>query len=260
MFGSSIFDGMIQKLSLWIELSEEDRVAIRALPHTIRMLAPGDFIVREDEEPTHCCLLLEGNAIRHKASGSGGRQIFSIQIQGDVVDLHNSLLHRADHNIQTLAAAKVALLPVDALRDIVAKYPMVGQAMWYETLVDASISREWSLNIGRRDARVRIAHLLCELAVRLLVAGQGNGTEFYLPLTQEQFGDALALSPVHVNRTLMALAEDDLIERRFRSIRILDHARLARVGDFDVRYLHLDRALQTANNISSSLWFPSRKS
>jgi len=259
MLDSSIFDRMIQKLSLWIELSDEDRAAIGALPHTIRMLAAGDFIVREDEEPTHCCLLLEGNAIRHRASGSGGRQIFSIQIQGDVVDLHNSLLHRADHNIQTLAAARVALLPVGAIRDIVAKYPMVGQAMWYETLVDASISREWALNVGRRDARERIAHLLCELAVRLLVAGQANGTDFYLPMTQEQFGDALALSPVHVNRTLMALAEDDLIERRFRSIRILDHARLARVGDFDVRYLHLDRALQTDPILSQSQWFTARK-
>lgn len=231
---------MVEKLSLWMALGEEEKRAILDLPHTIRTLASADFIVREDERPTHCCLLLQGYAIRHKSTGNGNRQIFTIQMQGDVVDLHNSLLRRADHNIQTLTAATVAMIPVAAIRHLATRYPQVGQAMWYETLVDASIAREWALNIGRRDARMRTAHLLCELSVRLPVARLGTATQFDLPLTQEQFGDALALSPVHVNRTLMALAEEGLIERQMRTVHILDPARLARVGDFDRRYLHFD--------------------
>lgn len=243
MSSSAILSPMVDKLSLWMELEDGDRAAILGLPHTIRSLALGDFIVREDECPTHCCLLLNGYAIRHKVAGNGGRQIFSLHMQGDVVDLHNSILRRADHNVQTLTAARVAMIPVGAIREMASRYPQLGQAMWYETLVDASIFREWTLNVGRRDARARTAHLLCEFAIRLSVARLGKATEFELPMTQEQLGDALALTPVHVNRTLMALAEEGLIERRVRSIRLLDYSRLARVGDFDTRYLHFDRVL-----------------
>ncbi|MET0239832.1 MAG: Crp/Fnr family transcriptional regulator, partial [Sphingobium sp.] len=138
---------------------------------------------------------------------------------------------------------EVAMIPAQAIRDIAAAHSQVGQAMWYETLVDAAIFREWTLNVGRRDARARTAHMLCEFAIRLAVAGVGKHTDYELPMTQEQLGDALALTSVHVNRTLMALAQEGLIDRTKRSIRIVDFARLSRVGDFETGYLHLDRVL-----------------
>ncbi|MET0240611.1 MAG: cyclic nucleotide-binding domain-containing protein, partial [Sphingobium sp.] len=104
--------------------------------------------MRENDAPTHCCLVLSGYAIRHKVAGNGGRQIFSIHMKGDVVDLHNSILRRADHNVQALIACEVAMIPAQAIRDIAAAHSQVGQAMWYETLVDAAIFREWTLNVG----------------------------------------------------------------------------------------------------------------
>ncbi|WP_303539731.1 Crp/Fnr family transcriptional regulator [Sphingomonas natans] len=200
-----------------------------------------DFVVREDDKPTHSCLLLSGYAIRHKVAGNGGRQIFSVHMKGDVVDLHNSILRRADHNVQALTAIEVALIPVQAIRDLAANHPQVGQAMWYETLVDAAIFREWTLNVGRRDARARTAHLLCEFAIRISVAGLGTRLNYDLPMTQEQLADALALTSIHVNRTLRGLETDGFIERKKRSIRIMDFEQLTRIADFDVRYLHLDR-------------------
>lgn len=240
MPNSKTLSPMIDKLSLWGKLSGEEKAAILALPYVSRTLALGDFIVREDESPTHCGVLLSGFAIRHKIAGNGGRQIFSLHMKGDVADLHNVVLRRADHNVQTITAARLAFIPRAAIREIVVRYPNIGETMWYETLVDASIFREWTLNVGRRDARVRTAHLLCEFGVRMQVAGLGSKAEFALPMTQEQLGDALALTPVHVNRMLMGLASEGLIERNVREIRILDYPRLARVGDFDTRYLHLD--------------------
>lgn len=231
---------MLDKLQLWLPLAPADQAAVLALPHSVRSLRPHDYIVREDEKPTHCCLLLRGYAYRHKVAGNGGRQIFSIHMKGDVVDLHNSILRRADHNIQALTAIDVALIPVKAIRAIAADFPQVGQAMWHETLVDAAIFREWTLNVGRRDARARTAHLLCEFAVRLEVAGLGTSSGYELPMTQDQLADALALTNVHVSRMLKILSDTKLIERDRRSIRILDFAQLARIGDFDSRYLHLD--------------------
>jgi len=242
---------MLDKLLLWLPLAPADQAAVLALPHSLRSLRAHEFIVREDDKPTHSCLLLSGYAFRHKVAGNGGRQIFSIHMKGDVVDLHNSILRRADHNVQALTPITVALIPVEAIREIVRCHPQVGQAMWYETLVDAAIFREWTLNVGRRDARARTAHLLCEFALRLKVAGLGEQTDFELPMTQEQLADALALTSVHINRTLKALAADGLIERKKRSVRIADFDRLARVGDFDSGYLHLDRLLQRGEDVAA---------
>jgi CRP-like cAMP-binding protein len=237
----SVLAPMPQKLQLWLPLGDVEQAALLALPHLVRTLRPQEYIVREGDRPTHCCLLLSGFAIRHKIAGNGGRQIFSIHMKGDVVDLHNSILRRSDHNIQALTTVDVAMIPVGAIKQLAADYPVVGQAMWYETLVDAAIFREWTLNVGRRDARARTAHLLCEFGVRLAVAGLGTDRDFTLPMTQEQLADALALTSIHVNRTLKGLEQEGLIGRTKRAVRILDFEQLSRIGDFDPGYLHLDR-------------------
>jgi CRP-like cAMP-binding protein len=231
---------MVRKLNLWKELAETDRQAVLALPFTTRRLEPGQYLVWDGDKPQYACLLLSGFAFRHKHAGNGGRQILSIHMKGDIVDLQNSLLGVADHNVQMLTAGEVAMIPADNVREIAFSHPTVGMAMWYETLVEGSIFREWVLNIGRRDARTRIAHLLCEFALRLEVAELGQQTGYELPLTQEQLADAVALTPVHVNRTLMKLEEDGLINRTKRVISITDWKKLAKEGDFQPRYLHLD--------------------
>ncbi|HVQ09783.1 MAG TPA: Crp/Fnr family transcriptional regulator [Allosphingosinicella sp.] len=229
---------MIRKLMGWRKLDEDDQAALRALPHRIITLRPQEYIVREGDKPQHCCLMLSGFAFRHKVAGNGGRQIFSIHMKGDLADLQNSLLGVADHNLQTLTHVRVALIPVDAIQDIAFFRPAVGRAMWYETLVDASIFREWTLNVGRRDARTRTAHMLCEFSLRLVTAGLGDRCNYELPMTQEQLADALGLTSVHVNRTLMALGSEGLISRAQRAVRIEDWPRLAKEGDFDPAYLH----------------------
>ena len=128
-------------------------------------------------QAAECLPVASGFAYRHKHAGNGGRQILSIHMKGDLVDLQNSLLGVADHNVQMLTAGEVAMIPVEAIRELAFARPNVGMAMWYETLVEGSIFREWVLNIGRRDARTRIAHLLCEFAIRLEGAELGAAHE-----------------------------------------------------------------------------------
>src|SRR5215213_3611767 len=208
---------MLNKLQLWMTLDSADQEAVLTLPYAIKRLGAGAYVVRDGEKPTHSCLLLRGFAYRHKVTGEGGRQIMSIHMKGDVVDLQNSLLRRSDHNVQALTNIDVAYIPVECVREIAFDRPNVGKAMWYETLVDASIFREWTLNVGRRQARARTAHLLCEFAMRLEVAGLGEHCNYELPMTQEQLADALGVTPVHVNRTLMSLTADGFIARTKRS-------------------------------------------
>jgi CRP-like cAMP-binding protein len=234
---------MLKKLQLWMKLDQQDQAAVLRLPFTLKKLGAAQYIVRDGEKPTHSCLLLKGFAYRHKVTGDGGRQIMSIHMRGDVVDLQNSLLRRSDHNVQALTNIEVAYIPVEAVQKLAFDQPNVGKAMWYETLVDASIFREWTLNVGRRPARERTAHMLCEFALRLEVAGLGAQLDYELPMTQEQLADALGLTPIHVNRTLMSLQAEGLIKRTRRSVTIPDWKALAKVGDFDPNYLHLEPEL-----------------
>ena len=235
---------MVRTLNVREDLTESDMAAVFALPFTRRKFEPGHYLVWDGDRPQYTCLLLDGYAIRHKEAGDGGRQIVSIHMTGDIVDLQNSLLGTADHNVQMLSAGEVALIPVENMRELAFQHPTVGMAMWYETLVEGSIFREWILNIGRRDARTRIAHLLCEFVVRFEAAGLGGSGSYELPITQEQLADAVALTSVHVNRTLMKLEEERLITRTKRIISIADWEKLARVADFDADYLHLSRPVQ----------------
>jgi CRP-like cAMP-binding protein len=232
---------MARKLGLWTELDSADKEEIRSLPYQRRHLDAGQYLVWDGDKPQNCALLLSGFAYRHKHAGNGGRQIVSIHMKGDLIDLQNSLLGVADHNVQMLASGEVALMPIAAIRELAANNPTIGMAMWYETLVEGSIFREWVLNIGRRDARTRIAHLLCEFAIRMEMADLGKQTSYELPITQEQLADAVALTPVHVNRTLMKLEQEGLITRTKRMITIVDWKKLVKVADFEPRYLHMEQ-------------------
>jgi len=237
---SSTLEPLVEKLAYRTALSAEDRDAIMALPFTVRTVERGRFLVRERDLASQSCLMLSGYSIRSKVTATGERQIVAIHMKGEAVDLQNSMLQVADHSVQMLTAGKVAMIPREAIIELTLERPTIGQAMWIDTLVDASIFREWITNVGRRDARSRVAHILCEFAVRLRVAGLGEETRYELPMTQEQLADATGLTPVHINRTLKGLESEGLIERANpRAIKIGDWRKLAEAGDFDSNYLHL---------------------
>ena len=220
------------------QLSPDDCNAVMSLPWIERTYSRDAYIVREGDAPGVCGLLLRGFAYRQKLVRNGARQIISIHIPGEFVDLQNSLLERADHNVQSLNQVHVAMVPATALIELADKRPEVGRAMWLDTLIDASVFREWVVNVGRRDARARIAHLLCELALRLQVSGVAGSDMIEFPLTQEQLGDATGLTAVHTNRVLQSLREEGLIRLMSRSLTVLDWERLKNVGEFSELYLH----------------------
>lgn len=229
---------MIRKLDRLADLDEQDRDAIQALPMTIRSAPAGEMLVREGHRAVNCCLLIEGYANRHKMTSNGERQIVSFHLPGDILNLQHLLLAKADHNAQALTEVTVAWIPAEAMKELSQSHARIGEALWRDTLIDASIFREWVLNVGRRDARSRVAHMLCEFAVRRNAAGLGAPERFELPMTQEQIADATGLTPVHVNRMLQALGLDGVIERDRRRITIADWERLRREADFDPAYLH----------------------
>lgn len=230
---------MLAKLRMWRNFDADEEAAVLALPHTLVAIEAGKYIVREGDLPKHSCLVVSGFAYRSKIADDGGRSIVAVHMRGDLVDLQNSLLRIADHNVQALTQAEIAFIPRDAIQALAFAFPKVGMAMWYDTLVDGSIFREWLLNVGRRNAGARVAHLLCEFALRLEAAGLGEHDRYELPMTQEQLADAVGLTPVHVNRTLKDLESRGLITRTLRNVAIADWARLERAAGFNSTYLHL---------------------
>ena len=230
---------LLRQLDAHGRLPAEDRDALLALPYRLRRLDAGSYLVREGDVPTHCSVLVTGYAVRLKVTGSGARQILSICIPGDAVDLQNMFLDVSDHAVQLLTQAKVADIPRNVFQDFVLGRPKIGQAVIELALVEASILREWVVNVGRRDARARIAHILCEFAVRLEQRELTTDHVFELPLTQEQLADATGLTSVHVNRVLRSLENEGLITRRRRQIQFNDWRALQDAGDFSRRYLHV---------------------
>ncbi|WP_380780000.1 Crp/Fnr family transcriptional regulator [Sphingomonas sp. R86520] len=235
---NDIFGSVIQKLGRLGELGKVEQDAIRRLPATIETASNHAFLVREGMPSGDCYLLLAGYVCRHKVASNGGRQIVSFHMAGDIVDLQHLFFATADHSVQAITEVKYAQIPSLALRRLAKDYPLIAEALWRDTLVDASVFREWVLNIGQRDAKSRVAHMLCEFAIRREAAGLGSPERFDLPMSQEQIGDATGLTSVHVNRMLRALGEDGVIDRDKRDVRITDWKRLRDIGGFDPMYLH----------------------
>jgi CRP-like cAMP-binding protein len=244
MSDHSVLLKMVRKLRSRGDLNEDDCAAILALPYIPRTYEAPAYILREGEPPKrHCSFVVSGLAFRQKLTAEGSRQIVSIHMTGDFLDLQHLFLNRADHSVQALTRLEAAEIEREALQELVLQRPAIGRAMWIDALVDASIFREWVLNVGRRDARARVAHLLCEVALRMEAAGIAEHHRYELPMTQEQLGDAVGLTPVHVNRTLKALTEEGLIHRDKRYIQFENWEEIRAAADFSALYLHLDQTL-----------------
>ena len=232
----------LNRLTRRSRLTAEEAAAILNLPTKASQVATNRDFVRVGDEVDHACLVVEGLVGRFGQNADGGRQITSLHIPGDMADLHSVVQPCAASALQALTTTTILRVPHIALRAVAARYPAVAEALWRDCMVDAAILSEWVVNVGRRDSRARAAHLLCEMAVRYEEIGFVRGEEFPFPATQTHIADALGLTPVHVNRTLMHLRGEGLIELGRTTVLIRDWDELARLGDFDPRYLELEDA------------------
>jgi CRP-like cAMP-binding protein len=231
-------EALILKLRNNTNLDKDDIGAIKTLPMSVKKLPGRTSIVAEGDRPAHCCLMIDGFAIRSKTTDEGRRQILSIHIPGDIPDLQTLHLKVMDHDFRTLSPCTIGYIPHDALRTLTRARPMIAEALWRETLVDSSIFREWIVNVGRRPAAQRLAHLLLELRERLAVVGLADSSEYELPMTQSDLADALGLTSVHVNRVMQALRADGVLDMKKFTVKLGDAEKLMAIGDFNQLYLH----------------------
>ena len=232
---------LIRKLESIATLSGEERQAVQSLPVRVRTLDARQDLVRDGDKPSHCCLILEGWVCRYKLLTHGRRQILSFHVPGDIPDLQTLHLQTMDHSVATMKAATVAFIPHENLRELTADFPSIGALLWRCTLTDAATFREWETNLGRRPAFERMAHLFCEMYLKLQTVGLAEGYRCLMPVTQTDLADALGLTSVHVNRVLKEMRGQTLITLRSNTLVIEAWDELLRVSEFDPQYLHLDK-------------------
>jgi CRP-like cAMP-binding protein len=237
---ASLLIRKLERFELWS--AQERQSVLDAIDSTLRLPAHA-HLVEEGEVPDGIHVVLEGFACGYKLLPDGRRQIVSYAVPGDVCDLRTTLLSRMDCSVGTLSPAVVARLSRERLREITFEFPRLARAFWKTTLVEQAIAREWLINVGQRTAFSRAAHLLCEMFLRLRAVGlvQENTCEF--PLTQTEIADTLALSTVHVNRTLMELRRSGLITLRDKLLTIHHLPSLEAAAGFSPAYLHLEAKL-----------------
>jgi CRP-like cAMP-binding protein len=232
---------VVEKLGEHAPIPDKAIAAILQMPYVVKQLYREDLFVREGATADKCGILTSGLAVFQKTNRDGDRQILSVKLPGDMLGLQSLYLDTPDHNIQALTKSEIAIVPSDLLKAISDEFVVVRHAISRIMLTEASMLRELILNIGQRDARARLAHFLCEFAVRTGGMDKINNRSFELPLTQEQLGDALGLTAVHINRMLQLLSRDGLIARDGKEVRFVDWDRLQNVADFSTRYLHLEK-------------------
>ncbi len=235
---------LTRKLSHFAPLSESDRQVLDVLIARDEDFEADVDIVAEGMVPRSVFVLKEGMAIRYRSLPDGGRQIMTFLIPGDLCDAHVFLLKAMDHSLGTITPVRIAPISRESILELFAQRPRISAALWWSSLQEEAMLRERIVSLGRRDARGRIAYLLCELLWRHAAIGLNNGEAFPLPLTQTELGDTLGLTPVHVNRILQEFRARNLIAIKHKILTLLDVEGLRNIAAFNEDYLHFGGVTQ----------------
>ena len=236
-----MIEAHLKKLRQRVDISSEEEREIRAVVAETRRVPADQIVVRAGDQLDVSLMLLEGWLVRHKDMRGGERQITEVHVAGDFADLHAFTLKKLDHDVFSLTECELGVVPHERLSSLFERHPRLGTVYWFMTNVDAAIHREQILSMGRRSAIGRMAHLFCELYIRLETVGRASEHRFDFPLTQRELSECLGLTVVHANRTLQELRRRELVEVENRQVRIIDPRGLESMAEFDPLYLYLGK-------------------
>jgi CRP-like cAMP-binding protein len=232
------------------DVAERNRLD-QLLSFATESYAPGEVIIERGEKVDNIHLVLTGLAARSKQLRNGSRQLMAFLVPGDLCDIEVFVLNAMDHDIVAVSETSCVLIPSETIDAMLSESSRLTRALWWGTMVDSAILREWIVDHGSRDARERIAHLFFELLIRYRMVGATTDNSFPFPVTQEMLGDALGLTSVHINRMLQVLRADGLIDFDGKVATILDPARLKNTAKFETDYLHLARTEARDGEVAS---------
>lgn len=229
------------RLQHYVRFSQEELATLHAMTNSnVRRLRARHDFLREGEHSTHVHLVLDGWAYRHKLLGDGRRQIIAFLLPGDLCNSNFSLLRHMDHSVGALSQLRYASVPSSMFEHAAGDRPRIQNALKWDMLVTSAIQREWTVSLGQRSAIERIAHILCELFVRLGAVRYVRDNKCEIPLTQNDLAETAGITSVHVNRTLQQLRAQGLIQWHGRELHVPDMESLKQLAMFNPNYLHLN--------------------
>jgi CRP-like cAMP-binding protein len=228
----------IEKLRGLTPLDEEDVAGLLTLLAKPRSIKSRHDLIREGDKPGPVFVMIEGWACRYKILPSGTRQVLAFLLPGDACDLHIGLLDEMDHSIQTITAARVAMISRGDMDHLMEQRPAVARAMYIAQLIDEGTLRAWITSMGRRTSIERVAHLMCELFLRVHNTALAGDVALSMPISQVMLADALGMTSVHINRVLKELRIAGAMTLNRGSLAVSDSAKLVRIAGFDDTYLH----------------------
>ena len=236
-----MIEAHLAKLRKRDEISADEEAAICGAVSQMRRVGADEIFIRAHEELNESTLILDGWAARTRDLSNGQRQITELHVAGDFADLHSFTLKRLDHDVVAMSPCLLGRVPHERLREISEQFPHLTRVFWFSTNLDAAIHREWQVSLGRRSTTAAMAHLFCELRVRLDIVGKVRDDSYDFPLTQNELAQCLGITAVHANRTLQELRGQQLITLRYRKLTIHDRRALEQLAEFDPAYLYLER-------------------
>jgi CRP-like cAMP-binding protein len=243
---------LTMKLEQFTRFTVEERQRLeQLLTYPTKTFPRGQVIIREGEKVDDIHLVLTGLGARAKTLQNGERQIMALLVPGDLCDVEVFVLEAMDHDILALADTSCVLIPKDVIEEWLTESSNLTKALWWSTMTDSAVLREWIVDHGSRDSVERIAHLMCEMLIRYRIVGETTDDSFPFLLTQDELADATGMTPVHVNRMLRQLREEGLIDLRERVLTVLDPQGLQRRAKYDSTYLHLTRTEHRDREVSS---------
>jgi CRP-like cAMP-binding protein len=232
-------DLFIRKLRARHDLSRDEEAALRDMDWSHRRFERNQVMVRPGETLELSMLLLSGFALRCKFAADGARQIVEINLPGDFIDLHGFILKRLEHEISAASRCDIGTVHHGEIKRVTEQFPRLNRVLWFQTLVDASIHREWMLVLGKKRGRARVAQFFCEVQRRLKIVRLIGDNDYDLPFNQQELADITGMTPVHLNRCLKELRDAGLVTFRNGKVEIHDLPGLSRDAQFDPAYLHL---------------------
>ncbi|MDB5414524.1 MAG: crp [Rubritepida sp.] len=231
-----------RKFRNFVRFSEAEEVELEHLVSARRFVrGPRVELGPRAALPDGLHVVLEGWACHYKVLPNGRRQITALCLPGDFCMDRASVLRQVCHSVGTLTAVTFAQLSLSAVDELSANYPRISTALAWQSEVQAAVQREWVVNLGQRGATERMAHLLCEIHMRLWMVDLAEHGSCEMPLTQADLAETMGLSAVHVNRVLQELRSAGLIVLRGRTLTIPNLDALREIAMFDPGYLHAER-------------------
>jgi CRP-like cAMP-binding protein len=242
---------LTMKLEQFTRFDQNERLRLNELlTYPTKTYARGETIIGDGEKVEDIHLVLTGLAARAKILRSGDRQLMAFLVPGDLCDLEVFVLEAMDHSIVAMSETTCVLIPAKVIRELLTESSNLTKALWWSTMVDSAILREWIIDHGSRDARERLAHLCYEMLVRYRIVAETTDDALPFLITQEDLGDAMGMTAIHANRMLQQLRSEGLIELKGRVLTVLDPPGLKKAARYESSYLHLDRTNKGDKEVS----------